>query len=205
MRTLFDVLEGMSNATQVAVLKFIAHAACIRAFYACLFETQVEMAQAWVDVEAKARDSILPKCQTPFDVPEAPSELLNLAITNKLKVVPMEFLTAQAEELDVNVEDLVQLDQSLKEMEQDELLAYSEAVLQKYSELIPQEVEFEAIPIKIWLTLADKALLAVEYEKQQVMKWSSMKPSDRDLAAIQMFNGEIIKIQEWIREVSGLE
>ena len=201
MRTLFDVLEGMSNATQAAVLKFIAHAACIRAFYACLFETE---AQVWVDVEAKARDSILPRCKTPFDMPEAPSELLNLVITNKLRVIPIEFITAQAEELDVNVDELIRLNQSLQKMEQDELVAYSEDVLQKYSELTPQEVKFKTVPTKIWLILAEKALLAIEFEKQQIIKWASMKPSDRDLAAIQMFNGEILEIQGWIREVSGL-
>ena len=74
-----------------------------------------------MDVEAKARDSILPKCQTPFDVPQSPSELLGLVITNELRVVPMEFLKAQADEIGVNVEDLVRLDQDLQGMEHDEL------------------------------------------------------------------------------------
>lgn len=201
MRTLFDVLKDLSNAAQVAALKFIVSTSCIRAFYACLFEKQ-EMSQAWVDVEAKARGMLMPRCKTPFDVPQAPSELLDLVITNKLRVVPMEFLKAQADEINVNVEDLVRLNQSLQGMEQDELLAYSEAVLQEYLGLIPQEVEFEAIPLKVWLVLGEKALQAVEYEKQQVMKWASIKYSPTDLAAIQLFNGDILKIQEWI---SGLE
>lgn len=201
MRTLFDVLKDLSNIAQVAALKFIVHTACIRAFYSCLFEKQ-EMSQVWKTVEAKARDAIMPRCKTPFDVPQAPSELLDLVITNKLRVVPMEFLKAQADEINVNVEDLVRLNQSLQGMEQDELLAYSEAVLQEYLGLIPQEVEFEAIPIKVWLILGEKALLAVEYEKQQIMKWALMEYSPTDSAAIQLFNGDILKIQEWIR---GLE
>ena len=200
MRTLFDVLKDLSDIAQVAALKFIVHTACIRAFYACLFEKQ-EMSQAWVDVEAKARDMLMPKCQSPFDAPQTPSELLNLVITNKLRVIPMEFLKAQAEEINVNVEDLVRLNQSLQKMKQDELSLYAKDILQEYLELIPQEVEFEAIPIKIWLILGEKSLLAVEYEKQQVMKWASMSPSITDVN----LNKDILGIQEWIREVSGLE
>ena len=203
MRTLFDVLENCANVTQVAVLKFIVSTSCIRALYSCLFEKQ-EMSRAWKSVEAKARDLILPKCQTPFDAPQTPSELLNLVITNKLRVVPMEFLTAQAEELGVGVNDLVQLNQSLQEMEEDELSLYAEDILQKYLELIPREAKFETIPQEVWLTLGEKALLAVEYEKQQVMKWASMMYSPTDSAAIQMFNKDILEIQGWIREVSGL-
>lgn len=196
MRTLFDVLKDLSDVGQVAALKFIVHTACIRAFYACLFEKQ-EMSQVWKSVETKARDLILPRCKTPFDVPQSPSELLGLVVTNKLRTIPMEFIEAQADEIGVSVEDLVQLNQSLQGMEEDELLTYSEDVLQKYSELIPQE----AIPTKVWLILAEKALLAVECKKQQVMKWASIKYSPTDLAAIQMFNKDILEIQEWI---SGL-
>lgn len=201
MRTLFDVLKDLSNIAQVAALKFIVSTACIRAFYACLFE-KPDMPQVWKSVETKARDAIMPLCKTPFDAPQTPAELLDLVITNKLRVVPMEFLKAQADEINVNVEDLVRLNQSLQGMEQDELSLYAKDILQEYLGLIPQEVELEAIPLKVWLILGEKALLAVEYEKQQVMKWASMKYSPTDSAAIQLFNGDILKIQEWIR---GLE
>lgn len=188
MRTLFDVLEECTNVTQVAVLKFIVSTACIRSFYACLFETGIEMSQVWKSVETKARVMLMPRCQFPYDVAQTPAKLLNLIITSMLRVVPIEFLEAQACEIGVSVDGLVQLNQSLQGMEQDELLTYSETILQKYLELIPQEVKFEAIPIKVWLILGEKALLAVEYEKQQ---------APTDLAV----NGDILEIQKWIREI----
>lgn len=225
MRTLFDVLEECTNVTQVAVLKSVVSTACIRSFYACLakvkkqdkqesqevmtalklFQTEaqsVDMSQVWKSVETKARDMLLPRCQSPFDVPQSPAELFKFILTSKPKPAPIEFLKALAGEINVNVDDLMQFDQISQKLKQDELSLYAKDILQEYLGVAPEEeVEFEAVPLKVWLILGEKSLQAVEKEKQRVTKRALTRQSIADLASIRLLNGDIPEIQKWIREV----
>lgn len=224
MRTLFDVLEECTNVTQVAVLKAVINTACIRAFYACLAkvkkqdqgssevlsvlklfqaaEAQVDMPQVWKSIEAVARDAIMPKCQSPYDVPQSPAELFKFVLTSKPKPTPVEFLKALSGEVGLSVEDLIQFDQISQKMKQDELSLYAKDILQEYLGLIPEEeVEFESVPLKVWLILGEKALQAVEKEKQRITKRALMRQSISDLATIRLLNGDIPQLQQWVREV----
>lgn len=187
MRTLFDVLEDCSNVTQVAVLKAVVSSSCIRSFYACLAKVKrqdkqqesqealtalkllqtiepqsVEMSQVWKSLEVKARDTLMPKCQTPYDAPQSSADLFKFLLTSKPKPAPADFLKALSGEVGVSVEDLTQFNEISQKIKQDELLTYSKDVLQEYLGLIPEEIEFEAVPLKCWLILGEKSLQAVE-------------------------------------------
>lgn len=227
MRTLFDVLEDLSNVTQVAVLKSVVSSSCIRSFYACLAKVKrqdkqqesqealtalkllqtiepqsVDMSQVWKSLETKGRDMLLPRCQTPYDAPQSSAELFKFILTSKPKPTPIEFLKALAGEVGATVEDLTQFNKISQQIKQDELLTYSKDVLQEYLGLIPEEqVEFETIPLKCWLILGEKSLQAVEKEKERVMKRAIARQSISDLATIRLLNSDIPAIQQWIKEV----
>lgn len=227
MKTLFDVLEDCSNVTQVAVLKAVVSSSCIRSFYACLAKVKrqdkqqesqealtalkllqtiepqsVDMSQVWKSLEVKARDTLMPKCQTPYDAPQSSAELFKFLLTSKPKPTPVEFLQALAGEVGLNVEDLVQFDQLSQKMKQDELLTYAKDILQEYLGIVPEEAEkFELVPLKVWLVLGEKALEGIEKEKQRVTKRALVKQSISDLATIRLLNGDIPQIQKWVMEV----
>lgn len=228
MRTLFDVLEDCSNATQVAVLKAVVSSSCIRSFYACLAKVKrqdkqqesqealtalkllqtiepqsVEMSQVWKSLEVKARDALMPKCQTPYDAPQSSADLFKFILESKPKPAPADFLKALAGEIGVSVEDLTQFNEISQRIKQDELLTYSKDVLQEYLGIDPdpQDVEFDLIPLKVWLILGEKALQAIEKEKERVTKRALVRQSITDLASIRLLNSDIPLIQQWVKEV----
>lgn len=226
MHTLFDVLEDCSNVTQVAVLKAVVSSSCIRSFYACLAKVKrqdkqqesqealtalkllqtiepqsVEMSQVWKSLEVKARDMLMPKCQTPYDAPQSSAELFKFILTSKPKPAPADFLKALAGEIGLSVEDLTQFNEISQRIKQDELLTYSKDVLQEYLGLIPEEIEFEAVPLKCWLILGEKSLQAVEKEKERVTRRALARQSITDLATIRLLNADVPAIQSWIRKV----
>ena len=227
MRTLFDVLEDCANVTQVTVLKAVVSSSCIRSFYACLAKVKrqdkqqesqealtalkllqtiepqsVEMSQVWKSLEVKARDALMPKCQTPYDAPQSSAELFKFILTSKPKPTPADFLKALAGEIGASVEDLTQFNEVSQRIKQDELLTYSKDVLQEYLGLIPEEIElFEAVPLKCWLILGEKSLQAVEKEKERVTRRALARQSISDLASIRLLNADVPTIQKWIKEV----